>query len=141
MLTAEFQELNQNARFLFDQYIRWATFFASANLIGWGWFVSQLAGGKDYTRLAQLVWAVCILFVIEAIGAILMSRIFLKHARMHRARMDAVAALLSAHGGTGLSNPFPFALAEPVVNLFLASFVAFIPLWLFVADFVAFHKN
>ena len=136
MVTVEFQELNSNVRFLFDQYIRWVTFYNTANVVAWGWFVNQFVSDKTPARAALVVWAISIFFIIQTVLAIIGSRQFIKYVRKQRARMDALADRFSVSDGIQTETPFPFDLTERVIRLFTISFVPMIPLWAFIAVFV-----
>jgi hypothetical protein len=139
MLSNEFQERSANLRFLFDQWLKWLSFFYTVNVVAWGWFVSQFATAKISPGAARMAWLVSAFFIVEILLNTVAARFFLRFLKASRRRMEWLATKLSATDSeeSRAQNPFPFELAERVIWAVLAGMVPVAGLWLFIAIFMS----
>jgi hypothetical protein len=63
LLEKEYDGLTDMLKTTIGQFLSWFTFFTGVNLIGYGWFASQLAANKGVARWVILI--VCIYFLFQ----------------------------------------------------------------------------
>jgi hypothetical protein len=143
MLSSEFQERSANLRFVFDQWMRYLTFFYGANMVAWGWFVSQFATNQTLPQSVWLVWIVSGFFIVEIFINISLARTFLDFLKASRERMEWLATRLSATDSaeSRVQSPFPFQLAERVVWILVAGMIPMIGLWMSIAIFISIRSR
>jgi hypothetical protein len=134
MLSTEFQERSINLRFLLDQWFKWLTFFYTLNMLGWGWFVSQIATAQPSPRSVRTALLVSIFFIVEILINAVAARFFLRFLKASRERMEWLATKLSDTDSveSRVQSPFPFQLAERVIWILLAGMLPLIGLWVFI---------
>jgi hypothetical protein len=115
------------------------TFVYGANLVSWGWFVSQFAAAQISTRSARMAWLVAVFFIVEILMNAVAVRSLLRFLKASRERMEWIATKLSATDSveSKAQSPFPFELLERVAWLFLAGTVPMIGLWLSIAIYTS----
>lgn len=133
MLESEYGGHRDASKHLIEQYLKWFAFFSGLNLVGYGWFASELLDDGCEKGTKWLILIVAIYFLIQHILAVVASCQVRKRLKSMEERMLQLLAILESKGvesGSTAQIDVPFGLYRGVVNLVTFTFPTMVLLWI-----------
>ena len=136
VVNSELQEQHSYFRYVLDQYLKAFALFMGFNLIGYGWFISQLGAKSSSSIPLWLICTISVYAIMQNTLGIVVSLYVYKFIASTRKRMSKLVEYINSEAASSLfksETPCPLDLFKWVIRICIAALGGNILLWVIIA--------